>query len=304
MSRALGNNVISLFGLRADKATAPTSWVRMWAKSMGIKANFEKVEDEALTGSRVSEAGFVGAISFTGEISENFNKSSLALLECAGFDKTDDIVNTKYIYEFSNQIVGWCDFIKFHTDIKLKEFYEKCRINSISIDIANRAFIGINWGVEGIEGRRSLSSTLTEVYTGFVKVERVKSLNTTIKINAGDKSAIVRNMTININNNLETDDYSFGSKFRNSLEAGDSAGIDFSATLSFDNSEYDTYLTVLETDAVITLEILLGDITVRLNQVSLSDVSAPVSGRGKIELSISGTAHTGDLAPVVIEHIY
>ena len=303
MSRALGNNVISLFGIRADKDAAPVSWVRMWAKSMGMKANFEKVEDEALTGSRISEAGFIGSIAFSGEVSENFNKSSLALLECAGFDKTDDTANNKYIYEFSNSINGWCDFIKFHSDTKLKEFYEKCRVNSIAIDIANRAFIGINWNIEGLEGRRSLNSTLTENPVGFVKAERVKSLDTQIKINGSDKSAVVRSMTININNNLETDDYRFGSKNRNSLEAGDSASIEFSATLSFDNTEYDTYLTALETDAVINLEVVLSDSVIKLNQVSLSDVSAPVSGRGKIELSINGTAHAGVLAPVIIEHI-
>ncbi len=296
---ALGNNVITMFGMRADKDTAPSAWVRMWARSNSLKANFEKAKDEALTGSRISEAGFVSAISISGEINENLNKSSLELLKASGFDKTEDV--EKYTYSLGETMNKWADFIKFHNDTKLKEFYEKCRVNSVSFDIQNKAFIGINWNIEGIETRRSLASSFTEAPSGFIKAERVKSLDTAITIAGSDKSGIVKNMSITLNNNLDADNYGFGSKNRTDIDVSDVASIEFSATLSFDNSEYDAYRTALENDSTISIEVVMGEITVKLNQVSLSDVSAPVSGRGKIELSISGTAHSGALAPMIIE---
>lgn len=299
---ALGNNVIAMFGKRPAKETAPTNWVRMWARSFSLKANFEKAKDEALTGSRVDEAGFISAIAYTGEIGETLNKSSLALLEAGGFNKTKD--TTKVTYKLANDVSGWFDFIKFHTDNKLKEKFEKCRINSINFDIVNKAFIGITWGIEGLEGSRILNSTLTENPTGYVLGERIKSLDTNIKINGVNKSAIIKSMTLAINNNLDADNYGFGSLYRQDIDVSDAVSIELDATFSFDVSEYDSQLSVLENNTTIPVEINLGTINIKLGALSLSDVSAPASSKGKIELSIKGTVHNNGLVEaVIIEHL-
>ena len=302
---ALGNNIIALMGVRASKEVAPAAWVRMWARSFALKGKFEKVEDEALTGSRVAEPGFIGSVAYTGEIAETLNRSSLKLLEVAGF--TASIDATKKYYKLENDVTGWADFIKYHTDTKLKEFYEKARINSINLEIANRSFIGITWGIEALEGRRTLNvANLTEVPTGYVASEKVKSLDTVIKVNGTDKSAAVKSMGVTINNNLDTENYGFGSKFRKDLDVNDSCSIEFEATITYDNanSEYDTYMTALENNTSIVLEVVLGGVTLKLANCSLKDVSAPVSSKGKIELSISGTCHnSGVTEAVIFEHL-
>ena len=297
----LGNNVIAMFGKRASKEVAPATWVRMWARNFTLKPNYEKAKGEALTGSRVDEPGFISGVAYTGEISETLNKSSLALLEASGFTRTADA--TKVTYKLANDVTNWFDFIKFHSDNKLKEKFEKCRINSINFDIVNKAFIGITWGIEGLSGSRTLNSTLTENPTGYVLAERIKSLDTTIKFNGVSKSATIKSMGLSINNNLDGDNYGFGSIHRQDIDVSDSVGIEVDATFVFDVSEYDAQLVNLENDTSVPIEIALGAIIVKLAAVNLSDVSAPVSGKGKIELSIKGTVHNnGATEAVIIEH--
>lgn len=298
---SLGNNVIAMFGKRPAKETAPDTWVRMWARSFSLKPNYEKAKDEALTGSRIDEAGFISGVAYTGEISETLNKSSLALLEAGGFTKTTDA--TKATYKLANEVTNWFDFIKFHNDNKLKETFEKCRINSIKFDIVNKAFIGITWGIEGLTGIRALNSSLTEAPTGYVLAERIKSLDTNIKINGVSKSATIKSMGLSISNNLDGDNYGFGSIYRQDIDVSDAASIELDTTFVFSVSEYDAQLLNLENNTVIPVEVNLGAITLKLAAVSLSDVSAPVSGKGKIELSIKGTVHNnGATEAVIIEH--
>lgn len=298
---ALGNNVIAMFGKRPAKETAPSDWVRMWARSFSLKANYEKAKDESLTGSRIDEPGFIAGVAYTGEISETLNKSSLALLEAGGFDKIEDA--TKITYTLSKEVSNWFDFVKFHTDNKLKEKFEKCRINSITFDIVNKAFIGVTWGIEGLEGLRTLNSSLTENPTGYVLSERIKSLDTVIKINGVNKSAIIKSMTLAINNNLDADNYGFGSIYRQDIDVSDVLTIELDATFSFDVTEYDGQLANLENNSVVPIEITLGTIVVKLAALSLSDVSAPASSKGKIELSIKGTCHNnGATEAIIIEH--
>lgn len=298
---ALGNNIIVLVGIRPAKETAPANWIRMWARSFSLKSTFNKVEDEALSGSRVSEAGFIGSATYTGEVGETLNKSSLAILAVAGFNATSDA--TKNYYKLASAVTGWADFIKYHTDTKLKEYFEKSRINSIKFDIANRAFLGITWGVESLTGRRTLNvASLTEVPTGYVSSERVKSLDTIIKVNGTDKSGTIQSMGITINNNLDTENFGFGSKYRQDLDVKDSCSIEYEAKLIYDsaNSEYDTYMTAWENNTSISLEVTLGSIVINLANCMLKEVSAPVSNKGKIELSISGTCHNSGVTEAVI----
>ena len=298
---ALGNNVIIMCGKRASKEVAPVAWTRMWARNFSLKPNYEKAKDEALTGSRVDEAGFISGVAYSGEISENLNKSSLALLEAGGFTRTADAI--KVTYKLANDVLNWFDFVKFHNDNKLKETFEKCRINSIKFDIVNKAFIGITWGIEGLTGIRTLNSTLTENPTGYVLGERIKSLDTNIKINGVSKSATIKSMGLSISNNLDGDNYGFGSIYRQDVDVSDAASIELDATFVFSVSEYDAQLANLENNTVIPVEVNLGAITLKLASVSLSDVSAPVSGKGKIELSIKGTVHNnGVTEAVIIEH--
>jgi len=111
-------------------------------------------------------------------------------------------------------------------------------------------------------------------------------------------------MGLSINNNLDGDNYGFGSIYRQDIDISDVVSIEFDMTLNFDVTEYDAQLALLEANTRIPIEVNLGAITLKLAACSLGDVSAPVSGKGKIELSLSGTVHNnGATEAVIIEHL-
>jgi hypothetical protein len=301
---AIGRNSETLIGLQTNPKEEATIFTKYLATSNSMNSEVESQQSEALTGQRFVTDEIVTSINCGGEIGLELTKDSLVpILKLAGLtEKTEPIALTddsgaatgEYLHSFTvdNNVTNSATIIKNLTDEDYYEKYIGCKINSLDLSIAKKAYITASLNVLGLEdeiltGDPKASVTVSELADVDKKLY---AYGTKITLGGAAYEGIVDEFNLSLSNNFDDDDRGLNDIYRRDLTAqGSELTFDFQA--KFDKTKYMQLKDMMKNNTYTDLKVELANgIVVNLPKVKLTESSSPVDGPDKITLSINGSA--------------
>ncbi|MGL5315889.1 MAG: phage tail tube protein [Peptostreptococcaceae bacterium] len=190
-------NISIALGEQSAKGVRATTFKQIYATDFSITPDVSVAQSNALTGSRFFQgASFVSRINIAGDIPfEATPETLMFLIKNAGFK----LVGDKYVA--SDKCDKWLSVLCDYVGEEAHEIIKDVKINSLTISLATESFVTGTINIVGCD-----SEFLTTAFSGTVEKptdEQLICLNSAVSFGAEDRSALLSDATITINNNLE-----------------------------------------------------------------------------------------------------
>jgi len=212
-----------------------------------------------------------------------------------------------HVFKVSNTLDTWGTGLIDYTDETMYKEYRGIKGDSLSFSAQQKSYISASMSAMGLEGTRVDGSSVPTDYSTINNIteERLLSFDTSVAVNSGDITGVVDDIELNLNNNLDGDDYAINSRIRRDLIAT-ASDADVTITTQFNKVDYLNYKSQLEEGTDISLDYNLAPyLDIELPKVMLTEVAAPADTQDKITISMSGNVYndTAQGSPMIF-HIY
>lgn len=298
-----GRNSITGIGEQSAKGTIATEYTKLRVTSNSVERSITTGQSEALTGNRFTDDQFVTGHAVGGSIDAELAKSTIPIIlkhaigpeEGAPTDLGSGTGPYEHVFKPSATIDDWLSILKEFTDAAYYEEFQDCKINQMSFSLTSQSVITYTLDLLGISG-----STTQGSFSGTINEnagEKLFAWDASVNMLASDVTADVDEYSFTHNNNLDDGDYGL-SQERRSLDVQDGEHT-FNLTMQFDAAQYtDMQAGMVEGNIISDLQVDIGlasdestpFMSVVYPKVKLSQVSAPVSGGGKVTVDVQGRA--------------
>ncbi|AZR72532.1 hypothetical protein BBF96_03520 [Anoxybacter fermentans] len=286
---ALGRNSVTAIGEQTAKGTEATTLTELLATSNNLETTVNYIKSEALTGKRFAEESYIAAFAVSGSIGAEVDDNLFGLILKHALGSVSTVANQDgtYTHTFKPGLTlsGWLTFIKMLKDEGYYEKFVDCRISQLSLNLTSQAILTCNLDILGITGSQIDGTAITTANTG----NRLFAWDTTVTLDGADATALVDEFSFQHNNGIKEDDYGL-SQYRRTLDAENSEHT-FNMTLQFDKTTYLNLKNKLASGAILPLGISVGStLQITYPKAKLTEVSAPITGGGKILVNLAGEA--------------
>ena len=171
MSR--GNKTQVAYAMQPNPSVIPTTgWKTVPYKSIGFNPNYELLDSETISDSRIQQEGAVTKASLGGELDCELAKDVYDdLLAASAFNdwKTDTLT-------FGGDVRKAIAFEEWHKDINLAHYFGGCYINTMKLDISNDKYASIAFGIVGADYQNKKNARYAVSPTVPANVQRVSRL--------------------------------------------------------------------------------------------------------------------------------
>jgi len=303
---AVGRNSVTAIAEQTSKSAGADTLQKLRATSNSMEQTVDTAQSEALLGKRFTDDQFTTGMSADGSIDAEVDtdttiglilKHAIGAEDSAPLDINTDATFYRHIFTPSQDVdlAGWLTVMKIllGTD-NYWEKYVDCRINQFNLDITSQSVVTIGLDLLGIsssDGSGSATETIDDE-----SQTKLFAWEAGISWGGSDIKAIVDDASISHNNNIDDADYGLAIE-RRTLDPQDGDHT-VEMTLQFSATEYDGLKDDLVAGNSIAANLTLGSTNADADPVlkfdypalKLQTVSAPVSGAGKITVSITATA--------------
>ena len=277
---------------------ATPTWIPLPHTGTTLGLEKETIESEKLRGDRFVEDVRHGNKSISGDVSSELEYAALDdMLEAVlGGTWATDVLKvgaTRRSFTFERKFA----------DLATPEWhrYTGCELNSLSINVAPNAMVGVTLGIIGQDTNLATAEIASSTYSADVGNLPFDSFTGSIT-EGGGAIAVVTSIDMTIENGLEAK-FAVGSEITNRPSIGKSR-VSGNLTAYFESKTlYEKFVNETASDIVFVLTDTAGnDLTVDITNVKYTSGRVDVSGPGSITVPMDfiGLYSSGDASSVVV----